>query len=615
VRDYHSVRKLCPCERVNPSAKSRVSLPEAAGLPNSGRRAGSLSSKKETKLRRFHFIFSVVTFLVLGNYLVGSVGEADARTNEDAPSLREAGEQEEYASDRVLVKLKAGQPQEDLERLNRNNGASTEEKIPGTRLNVVDLPADLPVEEAVERYETSPDVEYAEPDFIFKPSQTNQANDPGYPRMWGLNNWGQSCGTADADVDAPDAWSATTGDANTLVAVIDQGVDINHPDLKSNIWTNPGESGEGKETNGVDDDGNGYVDDVNGWDFHNDDASVYDPVNGGPGDQHGTFVAGIIAAEGNNSLGVVGVNWQAKIMVLKILGPNSGYSSDAVEAIDYAVANGAKISNNSWGGGEYSQALLDAINRADAAGHLFVAAAGNRTVDTVGVDTDRFPFYPSSYNSTNIISVAATDNRDTLARFSNYGATSVDLTAPGVGILNTLPNSDYGSFSGTSASTPHVTGAAALIKSEYPSWDNARIKDQILQSVDRRDNLEGKLVSGGRLNAARALGVAVPSPTSTVPSPCTVPKISAPRPAKTRDRTPTISARVWDAETNLIKANVKNVYLDGRRITNFSYNRSTDKLSFRSKRELSYKRHTVRVTAQDPQGLTRTNIGRFRVVR
>jgi thermitase len=213
-------------------------------------------------------------------------------------------------------------------------------------------------------------------------------------------------------------------------------VDINHPDLRNNIWTNPDEG----PANNTDDDRNGYVDDVNGYDFANGDASVYDPdpVSGG-GDDHGTHVAGTIVAEGNNNLGVVGVSWRTRIMPLKFLGPNGGYTSHAIKAFNYAVAEGAKISNNSWRGGGSSQALLDAIKKADASGHLFVVAAGNGGADGVGDNNDNTPHYPSNYDSPNVISVAATDNRDALASFSNYGSSSVDLSAPGVNVLSTLP--------------------------------------------------------------------------------------------------------------------------------------------------------------------------------
>ncbi|MDP9486294.1 MAG: S8 family serine peptidase [Actinomycetota bacterium] len=425
----------------------------------------------------------------------GQVPEGSA----DVPSFRPSGG-EEFASDRILVKLKDGVPDRALEVLNRQNNAESGKKLAHTRVDVVKLPRELPVEAAVKRYEASPDVEYAEPDFVFEPSQTTSANDPSYPKLYGLNNTGQTGGTAGADINAPEAWSTTTGDAEVVVAVIDTGTDTNHPDLKNNLWTNPGETA----ANGVDDDNNGYVDDVDGWDFYNNDATVYDAADG---DKHGTHVAGTIAGQGNNDLGVVGVNWKAKIMPLKFLGPNGGYTSDAVEAINYAVAKGAKISNNSWGGGGYSQTLKDAIHRADASGHLFVAAAGNGGSDGVGDDNDATPHYPSSYDNPNLVSVAATDSKDALAGFSNYGAASVDLSAPGVSILSTLPGDTYGGYSGTSMATPHVSGVAALLKSKNPTADDATIKEQILKSVDARSNLSGKTATGGRLNAAGALGV------------------------------------------------------------------------------------------------------------
>ncbi len=433
--------------------------------------------------------------------------EAQSREGGRDPSFR-SEENAKFHPDRIIVKTKPGVSDANLERLNRSNGASVEKRIPRTRLSVIGLPDGLPVETAINRYEASPAVEYAEPDFILKPSQTTSANDPDYPKLYGLNNTGQNSGTADADIDAPEAWYSTTGNADTIVAVIDTGVDTSHPDLKNNLWTNSGETAG----NGIDDDNNGYVDDVNGWDFYHNDSTVYDS---GDGDQHGTHVSGTIAAEGNNSLGVVGVNWKAKIMPLKFLGPDGGYTSDAVEALNYAVAKGVKISSNSWGGGGYSQALLDAINAADAKGHLFVAATGNGGSDGVGDDNDTTPHYPSSYNSANLISVAATDKNDALAGFSNYGSTSVDLAAPGVGILSTLPGNTYGSYSGTSMATPHVAGVAALIKSKSPSLDDAQIKAQILQPVDKNTNLQSKMVSGGRLNAAQ--GFDTTSPTAKAP--------------------------------------------------------------------------------------------------
>jgi thermitase len=361
-------------------------------------------------------------------------------------------------------------------------------------VNVVDLPNDLTVREALQRYEASPDVEYAEPDFVLQPAQTVSPSDLYYTRLYVLNNTGQTGGTPDADVDAKEAWSITTGSPTTVVAVIDEGVDVNHPDLRGNIWVNTDEV----PGNGVDDDRNGYVDDRNGYDFASDDASVYDPdpLNGG-GDEHGTHVAGTIAAQGNNG---TGVNWRASIMALKFVGPNGGYTSDAVEALNYAVANGAMISNNYWGGRGSSLALQQAISRADATGHLFVAAAGSD-----GTNNDTTAHYPSTYTNANIISVAATDNNDRLASFSNFGASSVDLAAPGVNILSTLPGNRYGSYSGTSMATPHVTGVAALLKSQNPTLCDGQLKAQNLQFVESKNSLQGKVATGGRLNAAASL--------------------------------------------------------------------------------------------------------------
>ncbi len=439
--------------------------------------------------------------------LQGATQEVETQTDNRAGSSAEqpsfpTPSDEEFARGQIIVELEEGATQADLVALNQRNDARTEENLPRSDVNVVDLPSDLAVGEAVQRYEASPDVEYAEPDYLLQPAAS--PNDPYLSRLYALNNNGQTGGMSDADVDANEAWSTTTGSPTTVVAVIDEGVDVNHPDLRGNIWVNADEV----PGNGLDDDRNGYVDDVNGYDFANNDASVYDPDPvSGVGDEHGTHVAGTIAAQGNNSLGVVGVNWQVRIMPLKFLGPDGGYTSDAVEALNYAVAEGVKISNNSWGGGGSSRTLLEAINRADQAGHLFVAAAGNGGADGVGDDNDATPHYPSSYNSPNIVAVAATDGRDALAGFSNYGSTSIDLAAPGVGILSTLPRNTYGSYSGTSMATPHVSGVAALLKSKDPTLDDAALKDRILQSVDRKNGLSGRVATGGRSNAAQALGV------------------------------------------------------------------------------------------------------------
>lgn len=422
-------------------------------------------------------------------------GERESTARPESHPTFATRKEERFARDRIIVGLKKGVPESALWTLNRRNGANVEKSIPGTRVRVIDLPRNLSVRAALRRYRGSPNIGYAEPDFLLHPSR--EPNDPGYPKLYGLHNTGQTGGTPGADIDAPGAWDATTG-SDTVVAVVDTGVDVSHPDLEANLWTNEGEiPGDGR-----DNDGNGYVDDVHGYDFFNGDASVYDP---GDGDEHGTHVAGTIAAEGNNGTGIVGVNWRARLMALKFLASGYGYTSDAAAAIHYAVDNGASVINASWGGGGYSQTLKDAIDRAESAGILVVAAAGNGGSDGLGDDNDATPFYPSSYDNANVISVAATDNTDRLASFSNYGSRSVDLGAPGVGVLSTVPGG-YASYSGTSMAAPHVTGVAALIKGRNPSMDAGRLREAILGAVDEVSALKGKSVTGGRLDAARALG-------------------------------------------------------------------------------------------------------------
>jgi thermitase len=425
--------------------------------------------------------------------------------------------------------------------------------------------------------------------------------------MWALNNTGQTGGTIDADIDAPEEWTINAGSPVTVVAVIDEGIDINHPDLKANIYTN---AVEAIGIKGVDDDRNGYVDDVHGYDFLNNDASVYDPDPiTGKGDEHGTHVAGTIAAVGNNGTGVTGVNWQAKVMPLKFLGPNGGYTSDAVEALDYAVKNGVKISNNSWGGGGKSQALQDAIARADSAGHLFVAAAGNGGADGIGDNNDVTPNYPASYPNPNIISVAATDSRDRLASFSNFGVNTVDLAAPGVSILSTLPGNTYGNYSGTSMATPHVTGVAALLKTQNPTADDGVMKAQILQFAEMKTSLKNKVATGGRLNAYAAL-------TQQVAPDTTDPRITNVRPvpgSKTRDRTPSIAATVQDNRSELMKSDIR-LFVDGKERTSFSYDQVGDRLRYTSTR-LSYARHTIKIVSDEDAGNTAIRSWRFTVRR
>ena len=291
----------------------------------------------------------------------------------------------------------------------------------------------MKVETALTNLKQNPNLEYAEPNYIMRVLAT--PDDPQFAELWGLHNTGQTGGTSDADIDAPEAWDIHKGSHNVIIAVIDSGVAWAHPDLDdgstSNIWTNTAElNGNPNE----DDDGNLYVDDVHGWDFVGEDNDPTDYHT------HGTHVAGTIAAIGNNTRGITGVNWYASIMPLRISGPvGLTDTARAVEAIVYAADNGAKVINASWGGGGFSQALYDAISHANDQGVLFVAAAGNGGDDVSGDDNDATPFYPASYDLPNIISVAATDHNDNLAAFSNYGATSVDVAAPGVSILSSVP--------------------------------------------------------------------------------------------------------------------------------------------------------------------------------
>jgi subtilisin family serine protease len=348
---------------------------------------------------------------------------------------------------------------------------------------------------------SDPRVSYVEPNHVV--SAFVVPNDPSFGSLWGLNNTGQTGGTPDDDIDAPEAWDLEKGSSSVVVAVIDTGVDFSHPDLAAQQWVNPGENcgssdptiSCGDRTDGVDNDNDGYVDDWRGWDFINHDNNPFDDNN------HGTHVSGTIGAVGDNGIGVAGVNWHVRIMALKFLGSNgSGSTADAISATLFAADHGASVASNSWGGGPFDQGLSNAIEYGASKGMLFVAAAGN---DSSNNDTT--PSYPASYASDAIVSVAATDSNDSLASFSNYGATSVDLAAPGVGILSTTPGNTYSTFSGTSMATPHVSGAAALVAAHFPGATLYGEKALLMSSVDTRASLAGMTATGGRLNVFNAV--------------------------------------------------------------------------------------------------------------
>jgi subtilisin family serine protease len=389
--------------------------------------------------------------------------------------------------------------------------ASIGQSIAGTRIDSqlttdgwysVSVPVGTSMQQALAFWQSHPNVAIVTPDFEL----TTQSipNDPSFGSLWGLSNNGSQGGLLNADINIEPAWALGTA-TSIVTAVIDTGVDYTHPDLASNIWTNTDEVAG----NGIDDDGNGFVDDVRGWDFVNNDSDPMDD-NG-----HGTHVAGTIGAVGNNGIGVTGVAWTASIMPLKFLDQSgSGSLSDAIKAIQYARVNGAKIINASWGGGGFSSALQSAITQFITSGGLFVAAAGNEATNN-----DVTPSYPANYQG--VISVGASTRTDTRASFSNYG-TSVDVFAPGQSILSTLPGNRYGSLSGTSMATPQVAGALALLWGQNPTLSANTISQALINSTD--NVLRASNSTHGRINvgaAATALRASNPTTPPTTPPPTT----------------------------------------------------------------------------------------------
>jgi subtilisin family serine protease len=358
------------------------------------------------------------------------------------------------------------------------------------------------VETLISFFQGLPFVEYAEPNYVVTTTAT--PNDPQFPSLWGLFN----SSVPGADISAKAAWDVSTGSRSQVVGVIDTGIDYTHPDLAANIWSAPAEF---KVTFGTTE-----ITCVTGTHGFNAITNTCDPMDD---HSHGTHVAGTIGAVGNNGVGVAGVNWTASLMGLKFLAANgSGSTSNAIKAIDFAIqakqifgtAANVRVLSNSWGGGGFSQALLDAINRANTNDMLFVAAAGNSNVNT-----DTSPHYPSSYAAANVVSVASTTSTDARSSFSNYGALSVDLGAPGSSILSTVPAGGYATYSGTSMATPHVSGVAALVLSVC-TMNTATLKALILDTVDPISSLAGITVTGGRLNAEAAVascdGATPPAP-------------------------------------------------------------------------------------------------------
>ena len=389
-----------------------------------------------------------------------------------------------------------------LDKVNKNLRATLELGDGGTVL--LKAPEGLDGKQVKRLAKRLPGFDFVEPNQAYWTTAT--PNDAYYATyLDGLNNVGQRGGVVDADIDAPEAWDVTTGSAATVVGVIDTGVDYTHPDLAANIWRNPGETAG----DGIDNDRNGYVDDVRGWDFTGYGAGDNDPMDV---QGHGTHVAGTIAAAGNNGLGMTGVSWNAKVMPLRVFDAN-GYSSAAgiSAAINYATRMrrdfgvNVRVTNNSWGGGGFSQAIYNAVAASNNAGMLFVAAAGND-----GADNDVTASYPANFDLPNVISVAATDKYDALASFSNYGAASVDIGAPGVDTASTYLGHQYVYMSGTSMAAPHVTGVAALAFGAAPGATAAQVRDAILNGGDAVASLQGRTATGRRLNARGTLDRLLP---------------------------------------------------------------------------------------------------------
>lgn len=412
----------------------------------------------------------------------------------------------QFVSGEVIVQMHRGISVEN----SRFGDAQVEMLIPGNGRNdnkgdlvIVKLPLGQTIAQAVRESQGDSTIDFVEPNWIYQHHATSNDTYATNGTLWGMYGDGSSPANQYGS-QAAEAWGAGhTSCSNVVVGVIDEGIYYNHEDLAGNMWVNPYDT-----ANGVDDDGNGYVDDTRGWDF---DGGSNNINSGGVNDDHGTHVSGTIAGMGGNAKGVAGVCWSGiKVISAKFLGNRGGTTANAILAVDYLTdlktRHGLNIvaSNNSWGGGGFSQGLKDAIDRANNANILFVAAAGNETNNN-----DANLSYPGSYTSSNIISVASITSTGGLSSFSNYGATTVDIGAPGSAIMSTVPKrvkgalvSGYASYSGTSMATPHVTGAVALYSSSHAGATAAQIKAAIMGSAVATPSLSGKCVSGARLNAS-----------------------------------------------------------------------------------------------------------------
>jgi subtilisin family serine protease len=427
----------------------------------------------------------------------------------DAPAFAAAPAAPGFVPGEVIVKFRAGTSSAARGMALQHANAAVRERIVtatmrrrGDAEGLTVVHSGMGTGAALERLKNNPNVEYAEPNYIYQHSAVSNDTYFNSGQLWGM----YGVGTSPANVygsGAAVAWAANHTDCSTVyVGIIDEGYMFTHADLAANAAVNPGEVAG----NGVDDDGNGYVDDVRGWDFDGNNNTVFD----GTADDHGTHVAGTIGGVGGNGIGVAGVCWNVKLLSGKFLGRNGGTTANAVKAVDYftdlKTRHGLNLvaTSNSWGGGGFSQALQDAIGRANNADILFIAASGNSSYNC-----ETSSCYPGEYPNPNVISVGSITSSGAISSFSNYGSTTVDIGAPGSSVVSTVPASSkgsvvsaYASYSGTSMAAPHVSGAAALYAAYHPGSSAATIKNAILSTALPTPSLAGKTLTGGRLNVA-----------------------------------------------------------------------------------------------------------------
>ncbi|NLD47443.1 MAG: S8 family serine peptidase, partial [Clostridiaceae bacterium] len=437
------------------------------------------------------FCKSIISVLVVLAFISSSVSAfASSKTQDEATS---------DFKKRIIVKLKhTDKKDEVLKNVKKNLKLSKlkeKKNLKLEKINVFEIDDPDAIDSLISEFSKSPQVEFVQEDYLLE--TMGIPFDERLFEQWWINNSGQVIngqpGISGIDINVLNAWEMTKGSDEIVVGVLDTGIDIEHTDLKDKIFVNTAEIPD----NGIDDDLNGFVDDFKGWDFYNNDNSVFDSNEN---DKHGSHVAGTIAAK-EDAYGICGTAPNVKILPLKFLNGNVGYTSDVIEAISYCEEMGIDIINCSWGGTEENKLLKEAISKSSA---VFICAAGNMGTDTTKV-------YPASYDLPNVISVAALDNRGNLASFSNYG-NNVDVAAPGAGILSTIPGDAYGYLSGTSMAAPVVTGIAALLKSYCPDISSSEIVRRIENNVVKTPKLEGKIFSGGMVDAEAVLNNVVPEP-------------------------------------------------------------------------------------------------------